>query len=887
MRPGKFRSEFCGVLRKRSRERYINMKTMNSSASLVNLKVLIAIFLVMPIAGCVVVKDTSMESRTEKVLCSDCGPGSDDGVFYQISRNKYKSDSGSRISIGIFPGLWDPPRTQDLHGRRAATHGESMDWTSFLAWSLVENIFCVGIPTVASLLYGPFPSSEDSILTRGGIVGAHRWREAENSEFEKREDEELVLSCLNHENAKVTFDGKPIVGSDGIALYVGYPGFDNVYSAVMKSGKVDVLHDSQTKVRRFTKSSLDSSLLAYEDRGVGEDAVIRKYIVFRSGCADIRRRAGELKTCYAKFDLDDCLGSVVSEIDKRLLVETEKGAWFDQVVARIEEIESKYSALAAKVESNKKESEDKLKQGDWAGSLEIAMRYINGSCYGDDAFWANIVWRSKALHVESEVKKLHDYFLQELAKKPQDFGAVWETVSSWPNVEGDDWRVAIDNEKAACFDGLAEAQLQLLHKHLLAAKTNDELDSILNDEFKGRRWLYDYSIAYEGVRVRIDTWRHDREIELYKQFCETTASEIDKISRESLHERMQSARAPYEDITKVDRLFELTTYDADKLWQCRAEFFKLISFEEKPIMMIAGSSARPSISFKVEDDNPIVLILSKKLLLLLCDAIPVRMSSLTENEEVGIIESLVEFIESMEAYTEPFVSKESFTRARDAVKLRKKEMAEEFLKKEEAARKKRESERIESLERQVRESKAKIEEVEEELDRNPIRAHENFKPMTVTLKGRVLSIKDNPEFRSQLEKVLGECAVSARDELLLATLSGKSVVPKESNAFARNLVNADFDTGISFIRDAMSKEVEELMIKKFESEGKQRVEHKYMVEVQSGENIIAVGFAMGILDSVITALNIGDSLYVTGQFDSIEDVGNRLRRCLSIEPASK
>ena len=582
-----------------------------------------------------------------------------------------------------------------------------MDWASFVGWSLAQNVI-LGIPTIASLVYGPFPSSEDSnSLTRGGIVGAHRWREAENSEFEKREVEELVLSCLNHENAKVTFDGKPIVGSDGVALYVGYPGFDNVYSAVMKSGKVDVLHDSQTKVRRFTKSSLDSSLLAYEDRGVGEDAVIRKYLVCRNGCADIRQRAGELKTRYAKFDLDDYLGSVVREIDKKLMIETEKGAWLDQVVARIEEIESKYSALAAEVESNKKESEDKLKQGDWSGSRDIAMRYINGSCYGDDAFWSDIVSRSEALHVDIEVKKLHDYVLQELAKKPQDFGAAWEKVSSWPNVEGDDWRVAIDNEKAACFDGVAEAQLQLLHKHLLAAKTNDELDSILNDEFKGRRWLYDYSIAYEGVRVRIDTWRHDREIELYKQFCETTASEIDKISRESLHERMQSARAPAEDIAKVDRLFELTTYESDKLWQCRAEIFSLISYEcekETPIMMIAGSSTPASISFTIEDDNPIVSILSKKLIMLLCEVIPSRVSSLTENGEV-------EFIESMVVCAEPFLSKERLNRASEAVKLRKQEIKEEARKKEEEACKKREAERIESLERQVRESRAKIEEL--------------------------------------------------------------------------------------------------------------------------------------------------------------------------------
>ena len=47
------------------------------------MKVLAVMVLGAIITGCVVLKDTSTESRIEKTL--DSGPGSGDGVFYQIA----------------------------------------------------------------------------------------------------------------------------------------------------------------------------------------------------------------------------------------------------------------------------------------------------------------------------------------------------------------------------------------------------------------------------------------------------------------------------------------------------------------------------------------------------------------------------------------------------------------------------------------------------------------------------------------------------------------------------------------------------------------------------------------------------------------------------------
>ena len=281
-------------------------------------RILIVFYLVTTL-GCVVLHDTSSVWKDDKSSIDCEGPGSVDSVFYRINHNLYECDSGSRTSIGFFPGMWDPPPATK---RGNMVIGSPDKWEEFVAWSLVENIFGLFIPTLASMIYGPFPVSEKSnSITRGGLCGVHRWNEASSEKLQKGDGSECVI--IKEHPDKSDFIGNSIIGSDGMVLFVRYPGFDRLFAEVEKHGCVDVLHFSGDSIRRFWMSALDEHALKFEDRVSANEPCSIERKKFLSECARLKNRIRKLRIDYG----EDVNEFHLHEMENVIAIKEKKIGW--------------------------------------------------------------------------------------------------------------------------------------------------------------------------------------------------------------------------------------------------------------------------------------------------------------------------------------------------------------------------------------------------------------------------------------------------------------------------------------------------------------------------------------------------------------------------------
>ena len=235
------------------------------------------------VAGCYTFDKTKTIIRTDQARIECDGPGTEDGEVYRLEKCEYKIDDGSRLSVGLFPGMDD-------------FCSKKNDASDHVGASVLFNLLWVGIPTIASLFYDPLFPNESGVAV-AGLVGAYRW----HVEAQEKRDKVIVSEMVIVPNAGSINDSREtqvVQLKDEQSLLVVYPGFDQVKKGLSKSDHVDVLHFNGDKIRRFSKSSLNECSLKFEDRHAKNEPCSIERKKFLSLCARLKNRISNLRINY-------------------------------------------------------------------------------------------------------------------------------------------------------------------------------------------------------------------------------------------------------------------------------------------------------------------------------------------------------------------------------------------------------------------------------------------------------------------------------------------------------------------------------------------------------------------------------------------------------------
>lgn len=210
------------------------------------------------------------------------GPGVEDGGTFQLEKCEYEIDDGSRLSVGLFPGM------DDFCSGKHTPAGH-------IYWSFWCNLIC-GLPTLASLFYDPFFTNESGAAEMG-FLGVYRWHVKAHEKCDKVVASEMVIMP----NTYLLNDSKEtqvVQLRDGHPLFVVYPGFNQVKKRLSKSNRVDVLHFNGDKIRSFFESALNEGTLKFEDRSAENEPCAAERKKFLVECASLKRRIGTLRGDY-------------------------------------------------------------------------------------------------------------------------------------------------------------------------------------------------------------------------------------------------------------------------------------------------------------------------------------------------------------------------------------------------------------------------------------------------------------------------------------------------------------------------------------------------------------------------------------------------------------
>lgn len=825
-----------------------------------NLKGKLLAVSLMTTLGCVVLRDTSSQWKDDNIAVHHpAGPGTSDCSFQRIEHNLYSCDSGRRTSIGLFPGMWDPPTT---------SAGVPKDWSSFVSWSIVENIFGLCVPTAASMMYGPFPMSENSSITRGGLFGVHRWRERRLERIAKREkSEEVVVRDVSRSGSRC-FRGKGIAGQDGVQLYVGYPGYDVISAEVTNRGAVDVLHDSFDRIRRFRKGIIDGASIAYEDRDVDDDVRVKSYLAFRKQCTDLNARALAISKKYKKYNCDEKLSFVETDVGNLLEEESAISPRFEGLVARVNAVEDAFNNQETDAHLNMSKAEDALQKGDWKNCRQIVETFYPKACEEERKFLSRLVARCDDLQGESEIKKMRLAVNSGLAKSPDDFEAIWKMVSDWPRTGSSTVQDRIKKAKEESATKIVNEQVAVLKRHLMEALTQKGVEDVLVKEYKNKRWLYDYSQANETVLKEIETCAQDRKEGIYQEFCTKLSTQLGELSRDDVLERLCTMAVPEKDLSEIKSLYELLALNADDLWQRRNEIVSRCTKTNKiGGMLISGGGTYDS--YQIEKENPIVQRLLVQSVEKLCTIIPSHVGVITSETELRPMRSL---IVGSANYLDRGLAKSALDAVAD-------KMTELDVVEKQVAEEKRlaeEKRRVAELEAEVKTSKEDLAAARHEIELNPVRAKRNFKPIRVMLKITVVGVRENPHYKDadELER---ELSVRFSGEATKEFASAYS----EMDAFSQELVtNTELGQLITLgAINELNKSVAE-MAKEQAPIISVRNGHKYYVIAKSDENkTLDVYFMPRFSAETLLSLNKGDEVYVTGYVDDAKEIDSIVRRC--------
>lgn len=210
------------------------------------------------LSGCMTWRDSEKvwaDSQEKRIIG---GPGSEDTVCFHWHRDRYLVDKGTRLSVGIFPGIGQAWVDDSVDG---------VDYVNSLWLIPIGSVFAnlvVLAPTISSLFIAPF---DEASLSSFGFIGCHRWSIKPTEERIRRGPAERVL--LRHAESKwqaPAGDVRTGTSADGTLLFLEYPGFDRLLATVKTKGKADVkVGGGQVAYRRFHLSKHVPDGLAYRD----------------------------------------------------------------------------------------------------------------------------------------------------------------------------------------------------------------------------------------------------------------------------------------------------------------------------------------------------------------------------------------------------------------------------------------------------------------------------------------------------------------------------------------------------------------------------------------------------------------------------------------------
>ncbi len=239
------------------------------------------LFLLLP-SGCVVIPGTTQDWRIDDRPYDLAGPGA---TFLIRENNLYEIDDGSRLAVGIAPGIV-----------KTVKDGTN-DVQSVIEWGLgapVANCFGVGIPTIHSLFLAPFDQgARTNFLSQVGLLGCFEWTESAQAKLIERgvrEDIAEIKGTPGPEGAKIAGET-----SDDIRLLFEYPGNETMLAELKQHEKVAVAFQARDrKYRIFLPATHFKGAYTYKDVNIADDSVEMAQIRYYDKVLAVKATIGPL-----------------------------------------------------------------------------------------------------------------------------------------------------------------------------------------------------------------------------------------------------------------------------------------------------------------------------------------------------------------------------------------------------------------------------------------------------------------------------------------------------------------------------------------------------------------------------------------------------------------
>ena len=211
-------------------------------------------------SGCVVIPGTTKEWRIDDRPHFPAGPGT---TFLVRAKNRYEIDDGSRLAVGIVPGM-----AKTVHDGTNVVDGAVTWCVNASVW----NCFA-GIPTICSLFFAPFDEgARTNVASQWGLLGCCEWTGSAKTKLIERGVHENIAEIKGPpgpEGAKIA--GKT---SDGIRLLFEYPGNETMLAELKKHGKVAVAFRARDhKYRIFLPAQHFEGAYTFKDVDLADSGV--------------------------------------------------------------------------------------------------------------------------------------------------------------------------------------------------------------------------------------------------------------------------------------------------------------------------------------------------------------------------------------------------------------------------------------------------------------------------------------------------------------------------------------------------------------------------------------------------------------------------------------
>ncbi len=306
-----------------------------SAASRYFVKASFILIVLQMLSGCFVIHGTSKEWRNDDRSQYYTGPGVGEATFLAREKNLYEIDDGSRLSIGIAPGI-----------PKLANEGNWIGATIF--WCISAPICnCIfGIPTIESLFIAPFDKEirmgKHYARPEAGILGCCEWTETAKTELIEhgaREDIVEIHGVPGLEGARIA--GKT---QDGVRLLFEYPGNPTMLAELKQHEKVAVaFKDTDNKYRLFSPARPFKDSYTFKDIGLSDESSEIAQIRYYNKVQSIKSSLAQLPAhkevgvkAKTVVTAADSLLAALPNMDRDVLVRLEKDA--ESVNAEAKEI---------------------------------------------------------------------------------------------------------------------------------------------------------------------------------------------------------------------------------------------------------------------------------------------------------------------------------------------------------------------------------------------------------------------------------------------------------------------------------------------------------------------------------------------------------------------